>query len=77
MNYLDFHSLIQPQPEVNNLVYRDDESQGRALLWSDEDCDYIFSDANRKDGFAITTASSAVVPCGTASSSLQSNTIQE
>ena len=30
MNYLDFHSVIQPQPDVNNIP------------WSDEDCDYIF-----------------------------------
>jgi hypothetical protein len=27
----DFHSVIQPQPNVNNIE------------WSDEDCDYIFA----------------------------------
>lgn len=53
---IDFHYTIQPQPSTTNIEYRDDQSQ-ESLLWSDEDCDYIFE-----------SVSSAVVSCETASS---------
>jgi hypothetical protein len=47
MNYLDFHSFIQPQPSTTN------------VNWSDEDCDYIFATIESSAVVSGETASSS------------------